>query len=504
MDQSDQNTGRSEAVERLHGQLQDSLQELISSEDWKRALAVAARFHDYSFANSRLIWAQSLARGFSPSRVAGYRAWQQLGRQVRRGEKGLQILAPIVRKVPPEEAREEEREERRVVGYRIVHVFDLSQTDGEPLPEVRAELVEGSLPVHWEQVTKLIADEGFSFQVSDSDRLGDANGITDWTERDVIVRASLPGAQRFKTALHELAHVRLHEPNSYERPTCRGIIEVEAESVAFMVCAALGIGSASYSLPYVASWSGGDLTKVTATANRVIGCARTVIDQLEQSRDLEHEQENGPQLVEASRGGAGEVSRSDRSVRRDLERILEAASDFYTQQLHSPAGAHALEYLHSRDLSDESLDTWQLGYAPDGWRALTTALRQQGFPDEILLDAGVVGRPRNGRLYDRLRGRVVFPILDQVGRPRGFAGRTIDGDGPKYLNTPETELYHKGSLLYGLHPARQPIRDAGRAIVVEGYTDAIAAHQSGFTNVVAAAGTALTTEHLRRARTPHD
>ncbi len=85
----------------------------------------------------------------------------------------MQILAPIIRKITPEnEAREQEKEERRVVGYRIVHVFDQSQTDGEPLPEMRAELLEGSLPAHWEQVTKLIADAGFGFQVADSDRLG--------------------------------------------------------------------------------------------------------------------------------------------------------------------------------------------------------------------------------------------------------------------------------------------------------------------------------------------
>jgi DNA primase catalytic core len=393
-------------------------------------------------------------------------------------------------------AGEEETEERRVVGYRIVHVFDQSQTDGEPLPEMRAELVEGSLPVHWELVTKLIADAGFGFQVADSDRLGEANGLTDWTQRDVIVRASLPGAQRFKTAVHELAHVRLHKPTSQERPTCRGIIEVEAESVAYMVCAALGIDSAGYSLPYVASWSGGDLAKVTATANRVIGCARTVIDQLEQNRDLEHERENVSQLVEVSGRGAEEVPRSRGSVRGDLERVLEAATDFYTRQLRGPAGAHALEYLRSRSMSDESLDTWQLGYAPDAWQTVTNALRQEGFNDEMLLAAGVVGRSRNGRLYDRLRGRVVFPILDQDGRPSGFAGRLIKGDGPKYLNTPETELYHKGSLLYGLHLARQPIREAGEAIIVEGYTDAIAAHQSGFSNVVATAGTALTAGHL--------
>ena len=149
MEPSGEVTSRSDAVERLHAQLQDSLQELVTSEDWQRALAVAARFHDHSFANTRLIWAQSVARGFTPSRVAGYRAWQELDRHVRRGERGLQILAPVTRKITPENGEEEER---RVVGFRVVHVFDVAQTEGEALPEVSVALVEGDLPSHWEQV----------------------------------------------------------------------------------------------------------------------------------------------------------------------------------------------------------------------------------------------------------------------------------------------------------------------------------------------------------------
>ena len=184
--------GRSEALERLHGQLRDSLHTLITSEDWQQALAVAARFHDYSFANTRLIWSQALSRGFQPTRVAGYRTWQTLGRQVRHGEAGLQILAPLTRKVEVEDGEEEER---RVVGFRVVHVFDQSQTDGEPLPEIGTKLVEGDLPAQWGIVTNLITKTGFKLRVADVDRLGDANGITDWRTREVVVRASLPGAR---------------------------------------------------------------------------------------------------------------------------------------------------------------------------------------------------------------------------------------------------------------------------------------------------------------------
>ncbi len=125
METAERTTSRDDAVDQLHQQLQDSLQELVTSEDWQRALAVAARFHDYSFANTRLIWAQSITRGFTPSRIAGYRAWQKLGRHVRKGERGLQILDPVIRKVTPDNGEEEQR---RVVGFRVVHVFDIAQT----------------------------------------------------------------------------------------------------------------------------------------------------------------------------------------------------------------------------------------------------------------------------------------------------------------------------------------------------------------------------------------
>ena len=495
METAERKTSRDDAVDRLHQQLQDSLQELVTSEDWQRALSVAARFHDYSFANTRLIWAQSAARGFTPNRVAGYRAWQELGRHVRKGERGLQILAPVIRKVTPDNGEEEER---RVVGFRVVHVFDIAQTDGDPLPEVPITLVEGDLPSHWEQVRGLITESGFDLQVADLDRLGEANGVTDWKQRDVVVRASLPGAQRFKTAVHELAHIRLHEPNSDGRPSCRGIVEVEAESVAYMVCAGLGVDTAGYSLPYVASWSGGDLTKVSATANRVIGCARTVLTQLERERQLEHEPVSSRSRIEAQDLEAEQPAGSRQLPRRpDLEKILTASATFYRQQLQDPRAAGAVQFLAQRGIGEEAIDRWQLGFAPASWQSLTAALRKDGFSDDLLLEAGVAARSRTGSTYDRMQNRVIFPIHDHQGTPTGFAGRLLSGDGPKYLNTPETELYQKRSLLYGLHLAHQPIIDTGTAIVVEGYTDAIAAHEAGLTNAVASAGTALTEEHLK-------
>jgi antirestriction protein ArdC len=430
-------------VERLHQQLRESIHALVTSEDWRQALAVAARFHHYSFANTQLIWSQAEVRGLMPSRVAGYRTWQQLGRQVRRGERGIPILAPVTRKIEAPDGVEEE--ERRVVGFRVVHVFDISQTEGDPLPEVRAALVEGDLPAHWGGVAELITSEGFSLEVADVDRLGEANGITDWRDRMVVVRESLPGAQRFKTAVHELAHIRLHEPTSGSRPNCRGVVEVEAESVAYMVCAALGVDSTGYSLPYVAAWSGGDLDKIATTADRVMRCARRILDKVETEQDLARDRH------------ASEITAQDRHPSRtdkrfldpvetapgedrypELEEALRSAVAFYRARLDEPEGAQARTFLDERRFTSDTVSRWQLGYAPASWDALVKTLRSQGIPDEVLLEAGLAGRARTGRLYDRMRARIVFPIFDEQGGPRGFAGRLIAGEGPKYLNGPET------------------------------------------------------------------
>jgi DNA primase len=266
---------------------------------------------------------------------------------------------------------------------------------------------------------------------------------------------------------------------------CRGVVEVEAESVAYVVCSALGVDSSDYSLPYVASWSGGDLDKVAATAERVVRCAHRILTQLEEGRDLEQPQPARP--IAAHRGGG-------------VGDALEAAVAYYVEQLESQSASHAREYLAGRGIDPETVARWRLGYAPPGWEQLVGALGDAGFDEDLLVDAGLASRSRRGRLYDWMRGRIVFPVFDTDGRPRGFAGRLLDGEGPKYLNSPETDLYSKRRLLYGLDLARSSIEETGSCVVVEGYTDAIAAHHAGVTNTVATGGTALTSEHLASLR----
>ncbi len=178
--------------------------------------------------------------------------------------------------------------------------------------------------------------------------------------------------------------------------------------------------------------------------------------------------------------------------RRDLVSVNAWAEAWFRARLYEPAGEAALAYLRGRKLSDATLDAWGLGYAPEGWDGLLRAALTEGLREEDLLAVGLLSENERGRRYDRFRGRVMFPIRDRLGRTVGFAGRVLGDEVPKYLNTPETDLFDKGSLLYGLDRARPAIREAGEVLVVEGYMDVLALHQTGFDTAVAALGATLT------------
>jgi DNA primase len=198
------------------------------------------------------------------------------------------------------------------------------------------------------------------------------------------------------------------------------------------------------------------------------------------------------------------TSRED-ALRKRLREALEAAIAFYHQVLTShPAGAPARDYLEARGFTDVTIETHQLGFAPDAWDALTSALtRRRGLTETDLEAAGLVTRRGQGRgapgsrgVYDRFRGRIIFPIRDASGGATGLGGRILGSQGadtgPKYLNTPATLLFDKSRTLYLIDRAKGAIRRTGRAVLVEGNTDALMAHQQGFENVVGSLGTALT------------
>lgn len=178
--------------------------------------------------------------------------------------------------------------------------------------------------------------------------------------------------------------------------------------------------------------------------------------------------------------------------RRDLFEINQVALEFFKLQLK--AFSVAQQYLLERKLTQESIESFELGYAPDSWDALLKFALTKGLSDHELLAAGLVSENDNGRRYDRFRHRIMFPIKDYLGRVVGFSGRVLDDSLPKYLNTPETEVFKKGELLYGVDMAKTHIRSSGEALVVEGYMDVIALHQTGFKHAVAALGATLTSE----------
>ncbi len=177
---------------------------------------------------------------------------------------------------------------------------------------------------------------------------------------------------------------------------------------------------------------------------------------------------------------------------RYLELHAIAASYFATVLTSSAAGEKGRAYLNQRGISEEMIGQFGLGLAPDGWDYLFKQFSARGIDPEIAADAGLLQRRETGGYYDRFRDRIIFPIQDGDGQIVGFGGRAFGDEQPKYLNSPQSLIFDKSSLLYGLPFARDAIREDNRVIIVEGYMDVIAAHQHGFRNVVGAMGTALT------------
>lgn len=283
---------RQAAAEALHESIAVQVEALKESGEWERFLAFAGAFHSYSLSNVLLI----LSQYPTASKVAGFRKWQQLGRQVRRGEKGIRIFGYRTTKLdddsndttePPSEAQEDAVGERgRVRAYfPMLSVFDIAQTD--PIdpdaadPSTLAQQLTGEDPIGIaEAVTDYLAGAGWT--VTREPIPGAVNGYTttDGTRR-VVIDAALSPAQAAKTALHEAAHVLLHadqEPAEYAAH--RGLQETEAESVAYVLAHLLGLDTASYSIGYVAGWAHGDTDTIRATAGNVLAAVHALADAL--------------------------------------------------------------------------------------------------------------------------------------------------------------------------------------------------------------------------------
>jgi len=307
----DRRAAQEAKLEEVHEKLADAVQQLVSGEDWKRALVFAANFRSRSFNNTLLIWAQHQAafeRGLVPepvpSYVAGYRQWQELGRQVQKGQPGYQILAPVTGRFASatpadatswrrlkklEKPRPGEAVRSKMVGVRPAYVWDATQTSGDPLPAMPApRLLTGEAPAGlWEGLAEQIEAAGFALgDAPDASSIHGANGVTSYTDRTVFVRVDMDAAARVKTLAHELGHVLLHDPDNADVRLHRGIGEVEAESVALMIGAAHGMDTTGYTIPYVTSWAAQVDGKepaeiVKATGERVRSTALRILDQLD-------------------------------------------------------------------------------------------------------------------------------------------------------------------------------------------------------------------------------
>ena len=190
-------------------------------------------------------------------------------------------------------------------------------------------------------------------------------------------------------------------------------------------------------------------------------------------------------------------SESDRRDR--LRGLVHTAVEFFQRRLQADDASPVRRYIHeARGLNDETIRDFQLGYAPDSWDWLLNSLRRLGYSDDDIVEVGLAVRSEKGRVYDRFRNRLMIPIRDERGRAVGFGGRALGADeSAKYINSPQSALFDKSRLLFGLDVGRRAIRESGAAVVVEGYMDVIQAHQAGYRNVVAQMGTAMTEPQVR-------
>lgn len=290
------------AVDRLsetHEQLTAAVEALASEGQWARMLATAAKFPRYSPSNVLLIMMQRP----DATKVAGLRAWNSLGRKVVKGEKSIAILAPCTYPVrrdtdetqpahgkltPADDPHAPIRPDgdgpkaKEVKGFRVVRVFDVSQTEGEPLPEQPAPLrLAGAAPAGvWDALAGVAVSDGYTLQRDDC---GAADGWTNYRDRTIRIPADVDDAHATLTLAHEIGHIRAEHETRFAglRATsrdCRGIAEVEAESIAYLVATTAGLAADGASVPYVATWANGDLDLVRATAARVIATSRAVLD----------------------------------------------------------------------------------------------------------------------------------------------------------------------------------------------------------------------------------
>ena len=281
-----------ERVAELTERLENGVKELYASDNYAQYITAMAKFHHYSFGNALLILFQCP----QATNVAGYNTWKQLGRQVKRGEKGIMILAPCNFRASLEREKIDPLTGQALLGpdgkpltekvkispnrFKIAHVFDMSQTEGRELPQIGVSELTGDVADYTGIYNRLTALSPLPVLQEDFQR--SAKGYTSFTENRIVVKPGMSQVQTIKTLVHEIAHAKLHKPDDIldvPRPGERRRKEVEAESIAYVVCQHFGIDTADYSLAYVAGWSKGrELTELKGSLNIIHATAGEIID----------------------------------------------------------------------------------------------------------------------------------------------------------------------------------------------------------------------------------
>jgi len=253
-------------VQEAMSRLEYGLERLLSEDQWKQYLQCQSRFHTYSFQNTLLI----LLQRPTATHIAGFQTWKTTGRHVRKGEQGIQILAPLLAK------SSEIPSERSLVGFRTVYVFDVSQTEGKPLPEVSVSRLKGDA-ADWPRLR-----DACPYPITETPDLHGANGCFHVATQRISLLESLEGRHKAKTLIHEWAHGLLHAAPDEKCVEASKVQELEAESVAFVVADALGLDTSSYSFGYIAHWSGKDaFDQVKRSGGRIQKAANRILQSLQ-------------------------------------------------------------------------------------------------------------------------------------------------------------------------------------------------------------------------------
>jgi DNA primase len=481
---------------------------------WAACLSTAARLPGESFANIVLV----TARQPGATMVRGYEAWREAGRQVIRGEQGIEIFS-APRSPAGSTCRQQEAEPGAPSwreATRVAYVWDIAQTSGPPAAATGALLAApGEVPAGLCNGLRWLARrEGYAVE---QEQGAPADGVTFWTPRRIRVPPGPADARMAWALAHQLGHVlaehaSLHQPGETTSGTaCCGVRKAVADAVAFIIFTRYGI-PAPHQPESPAAWAGTDPRAQPAAAilgagERVTAAAARIASHLDTilpggAPAPSQAAETAPASLQAPRGKHEAVTARHLPARpaqppEPDERavgILRYAGEFYAGLLD---GSWVPAYLRSRGIGEDAARTWQIGCAPASWTTLTDHLRAAGYTDQEIEAAGLARTSSRGTLIDHFRDRVILPVRDPHGRIAGFTGRARPGspaEVPKYINSPQTSLYRKGDLLFGLWEARRALTSGAVPVMVEGPFDAIAVTIAGAGHYagLAPCGTALT------------